>query len=102
MVVPAAEGQGHETNARLDQPTGQEGALSPLVARVAIPEPRVLPAQVERTASRLAEDHRECLLLESVQARAGEARVDTPANVFEGTEQAAAALQPPSVNPGRQ
>ena len=46
-IVPAAEGQGHEPHARLDQPAGQQRALAPLVAAVAVAEPRVFLADVE-------------------------------------------------------
>ena len=43
MEVPAAEGQGDEPDARLDQPAGHQGALAPLVAAVAVAEPGALP-----------------------------------------------------------
>ena len=39
MEIPAAEGQGDEPDARLDQPACQRGALAPLMAAVAIAEP---------------------------------------------------------------
>ena len=68
VEVPAAEGQGHEPHARLDQPAGQQGALPPLVSRVAIAEPRVFLAQVEGPRADLAQDQGERLLLETVEA----------------------------------
>ena len=68
MKVPAAEGQRDEPHARLDQPAGQECALAPLVAAVAVAQPRVFLAHVEGVAGRVAQDHREGLLLEPVEA----------------------------------
>ncbi len=103
VEVPAAEGQGHEPDARLDQPAGQQGALAPLVPRVAVAEPRVLVLQVERPPGRWAEHHRERLLLEAVEAldpaRRRPIARRAPANE---RQEAPASLEPARIDASRQ
>ena len=69
MEIPAAERQGDEADARLDQPPRQQCALAPLVAAVAVAEPRVFLAQVKGPAQFLAQDDRKCLAIEMIEAR---------------------------------
>ena len=100
-IVPAAEGQRHEPDARLDQPAGQQGALAPLVAAVAVAEAGALLADVERGAGGGAGDHRERLLAEPVEAVHQARGVDVAAGVVEGVQQAAAAVEPGGVDARR-
>ena len=88
MEIPAAEGERDEPDARLDEPSRQEGALAPLVAAVAIAEPGVFLAQVERPARRLAQHDRKRLAVELVEALHQAGSVDVAPRAVEGPQQA--------------
>ena len=73
VADPAAEravqARRHEVHARLDQPPGQQAALAPGVAAVAVAEPRVFAVEVERPPCLRAGQQRVRLSLEGVEGR---------------------------------
>ena len=76
MVVPAAEVDGDERAPRLDQPAGQQAALAPAVPAVAVAQPRVFLADVERPPRRRPADELERLLGEAVHRLLRVGRLD--------------------------
>ena len=67
MIIPAAEGQRHESHPRLDEPPRQQCTLAPLMPAIPIAQPRVFLADIERVAGRVAQNHAKGLLVEPVQ-----------------------------------
>ena len=100
-MVPAAEVDGDERGAGLDQPPGQQRALAPVVPAVAVAQLRIFRGDVERPPGGRAADELERLLArsgpsplhvgQSVEACAARVEVLAPAR---GDPRAAARVSP--------
>src|SRR5260370_42662005 len=102
MRVPAAHVDRDEGDPRLDEPPGQERALSPAIAAIAIADARILAVDVEGSASAVAGDDIERLAVEAVIALGRALRIDVAAQVVGAAEQFAAIAEAAEVHLRRQ
>ena len=79
----AVEGRGDDLDAGLDQPAGHQALLAPLVAAVAVADPRVFPAEVEGPGGLGAGQQVHRLGLEGVHRIQGAGLVEVAAEVVE-------------------
>ena len=90
----AVEGRGDDLDAGLDQATGHQALLAPLVEAVALADPRVFPAEVEGPGGLGAGQQAHRLGLEGVHRIQGAGPVDVAAEVVERPPQRDPLAQP--------